>query len=174
MGEWHKTGCVLCGQNCGLEVLVENNRMIIAPSWAQALEIMLPALFATRGYAGAETGACAERALELADVGPLGRLIDPRLKNTDAAARERIPDPGARETFQRSRLRWGDLQREGHREWLAYYRRLLEDAAIDAVDITTPRVCMRPTSIPLDSANRGLAPAAVSAAPVLAEQLPGG
>ncbi len=27
MGEWHKTGCVLCAQNCGLEVLVENNRM---------------------------------------------------------------------------------------------------------------------------------------------------
>ena len=28
MGVWHKTGCVLCAQNCGLEVLVENNRMI--------------------------------------------------------------------------------------------------------------------------------------------------
>ena len=28
MGEWHTTGCVLCAQNCGLEVLVENNRMI--------------------------------------------------------------------------------------------------------------------------------------------------
>ena len=27
MGVWHKTGCVLCAQNCGLEVLVENNRM---------------------------------------------------------------------------------------------------------------------------------------------------
>ncbi|UCD82362.1 MAG: molybdopterin-dependent oxidoreductase [Desulfobacterales bacterium] len=27
MGEWHKTGCVLCAQNCGLEVLVEKNRM---------------------------------------------------------------------------------------------------------------------------------------------------
>jgi anaerobic selenocysteine-containing dehydrogenase len=27
MGKWHKTGCVLCAQNCGLEVLVENNRM---------------------------------------------------------------------------------------------------------------------------------------------------
>ena len=27
MGAWHKTGCVLCAQNCGLEVLVENNRM---------------------------------------------------------------------------------------------------------------------------------------------------
>ncbi|WP_243276994.1 molybdopterin-dependent oxidoreductase [Desulfallas sp. Bu1-1] len=28
MGEWKKTGCVLCAQNCGLEVLVENNRMV--------------------------------------------------------------------------------------------------------------------------------------------------
>jgi len=27
MGKWHKTGCVLCAQNCGLEVLVEDNRM---------------------------------------------------------------------------------------------------------------------------------------------------
>ena len=27
MGEWHKTGCVLCAQNCGLEAFVENNRM---------------------------------------------------------------------------------------------------------------------------------------------------
>ncbi len=28
MGEWHKTGCVLCAQNCGLEILVEDNRMV--------------------------------------------------------------------------------------------------------------------------------------------------
>ena len=28
MGKWHKTGCVLCAQNCGLEVLVENNRLV--------------------------------------------------------------------------------------------------------------------------------------------------
>ena len=28
MGEWKKTGCVLCAQNCGLEVLVEDNRMV--------------------------------------------------------------------------------------------------------------------------------------------------
>ena len=27
MGVWHKTGCVLCAQNCGLEVLVEDNRI---------------------------------------------------------------------------------------------------------------------------------------------------
>jgi anaerobic selenocysteine-containing dehydrogenase len=28
MGQWHKTGCVLCAQNCGLEILVEKNRMV--------------------------------------------------------------------------------------------------------------------------------------------------
>ncbi len=28
MGQWHTTGCVLCLQNCGLEVLVEDNRMM--------------------------------------------------------------------------------------------------------------------------------------------------
>jgi anaerobic selenocysteine-containing dehydrogenase len=28
MGEWRKTGCVLCAQNCGLEILVEKNRMV--------------------------------------------------------------------------------------------------------------------------------------------------
>jgi anaerobic selenocysteine-containing dehydrogenase len=27
MGQWHKTGCVLCAQNCGLEVLVEDDRI---------------------------------------------------------------------------------------------------------------------------------------------------
>lgn len=27
-GQWRKTGCVLCAQNCGLEVLVENDRMV--------------------------------------------------------------------------------------------------------------------------------------------------
>ncbi len=25
---WHKTGCALCSQNCGLEVQVENNRIV--------------------------------------------------------------------------------------------------------------------------------------------------
>ena len=28
MGEWKKTGCVLCAQNCGLEVEVDNNRIV--------------------------------------------------------------------------------------------------------------------------------------------------
>ena len=28
MGVWKKTNCVLCVNNCGLEVMVENNRMV--------------------------------------------------------------------------------------------------------------------------------------------------
>jgi anaerobic selenocysteine-containing dehydrogenase len=28
MATWHKTGCVLCAQNCGLEIQVENDRMV--------------------------------------------------------------------------------------------------------------------------------------------------
>lgn len=28
MEQWHKTGCVLCAQNCGLEILVKDNRMV--------------------------------------------------------------------------------------------------------------------------------------------------
>jgi len=28
MGQWHTTGCVLCAQNCGLKVLVEDNRIV--------------------------------------------------------------------------------------------------------------------------------------------------
>lgn len=28
MSTWHKTGCVLCAQNCGLEIQVENGRMV--------------------------------------------------------------------------------------------------------------------------------------------------
>jgi anaerobic selenocysteine-containing dehydrogenase len=28
MGEWQKTGCILCAQNCGLEMLVEEDRMV--------------------------------------------------------------------------------------------------------------------------------------------------
>jgi 1,4-alpha-glucan branching enzyme len=43
----------------------------------------------------------------------------------DPEARERIPDPSAAETFLRCKLRWDELEREPHRAWLAYYRRLL-------------------------------------------------
>ncbi len=40
-------------------------------------------------------------------------------------ARERIPDPNARTTFEASRLRWDEVDAAGHREWLAFYRRCL-------------------------------------------------
>jgi len=30
MSDWHKTSCVLCPQNCGLEILVGNNKMVRA------------------------------------------------------------------------------------------------------------------------------------------------
>jgi len=28
MGTWHKSSCVCCGQNCGLELQVEDNRIV--------------------------------------------------------------------------------------------------------------------------------------------------
>jgi 1,4-alpha-glucan branching enzyme len=43
----------------------------------------------------------------------------------DPAQRERIPDPIAEATFQSAKLDWGALDRDGHAEWLALYRRLL-------------------------------------------------
>jgi maltooligosyltrehalose trehalohydrolase len=44
----------------------------------------------------------------------------------DPAARERIPDPNDPATFERSKLRWGELDQEEHRRWHARYRELLE------------------------------------------------
>jgi len=32
MSKWHKTFCELCPLGCGLEILVEDNRMIKQPS----------------------------------------------------------------------------------------------------------------------------------------------
>jgi malto-oligosyltrehalose trehalohydrolase len=43
----------------------------------------------------------------------------------DPAARALIPDPGAEETFARSKLPWDELERPGHAEWLALYRMLI-------------------------------------------------
>lgn len=44
---------------------------------------------------------------------------------THSEQRERIPDPNAIETFERSRLNWDDRNSAPHREWLAYVRQLL-------------------------------------------------
>jgi maltooligosyltrehalose trehalohydrolase len=43
----------------------------------------------------------------------------------DEAARARIPDPNARESFERSRLQWRERLQEPHRTWLAYVKELL-------------------------------------------------
>lgn len=43
----------------------------------------------------------------------------------DPAARERIPDPNAIETFAASRLDWSERERAPHAQWLAFHRELL-------------------------------------------------
>jgi 1,4-alpha-glucan branching enzyme len=43
----------------------------------------------------------------------------------DPEKRERIPDPVAPETFERSKLKWAEIAETDHAEWLAYYARLL-------------------------------------------------
>lgn len=44
---------------------------------------------------------------------------------SDPTALERIPDPNAADTFERSRLDWGSLAQPLKREWLNYYHHLL-------------------------------------------------
>jgi maltooligosyltrehalose trehalohydrolase len=44
----------------------------------------------------------------------------------DPAIRERIPDPNAIATFERSRLRWEERLQPAHSDWLAYVRELLK------------------------------------------------
>lgn len=44
----------------------------------------------------------------------------------DPAVRARIPDPNARQTFQRSKLDWREREHGAHAEWLALYRDLLQ------------------------------------------------
>ena len=42
------------------------------------------------------------------------------------SAREEIPDPNAPATFAASRLDWGSIEQQHHREWLRFYRQLLK------------------------------------------------
>jgi maltooligosyltrehalose trehalohydrolase len=63
----------------------------------------------------------------------LGKLVTEGRRNefrsfsafSDPANRERIPDPQSPATFQRSRLRWDELERPPHAGVLALYRALL-------------------------------------------------
>jgi maltooligosyltrehalose trehalohydrolase len=51
----------------------------------------------------------------------------------DETARERIPDPTALTTFEKSRLDWAEPRKEAHSRWLVRYRRLLEIRAGEIV-----------------------------------------
>ncbi len=44
----------------------------------------------------------------------------------DPSARERIPDPSAAATFTKSRLNWGELDRQNNQSWLRFHRNLLK------------------------------------------------
>ena len=44
----------------------------------------------------------------------------------DPASRAGIPDPNAATTFEASRLDWDDLAQPRHRDWLRFYRQLLQ------------------------------------------------
>lgn len=55
----------------------------------------------------------------------------------DAVSRENIPDPNARETFNRSIPDWSARSRPQHEQWLNYYRHLLELRH----SLIVPRLC---------------------------------
>lgn len=78
----------------------------------------------------------------------------------DPAARERIPDPQAPETFQASRLSWEETRREPHRSTLALYRRLLALRAHDPLFRVADRGCfaVRPAGDSTLLLRRGMAP----------------
>ena len=47
---------------------------------------------------------------------------------------DKVPDPQARETFERSRLNWNEIETEQHASMLDFYRRLI------AIRKTTPKL----------------------------------
>ena len=81
----------------------------------------------------------------------LGRLVTEGRRNefkawasfNDPAARERIPDPQAHETFERSRLDWSERDREPHASMLRYYSALLAMRRNERVLQWTPDATQR-------------------------------
>jgi malto-oligosyltrehalose trehalohydrolase len=92
-------------------------------------------------FMGEEWGAC-EPFLYFCDFGgELARQVtDGRRREfarfaafADPATRARIPDPNARETFERPRLDWHSCESAAGRRWLAHYRELLALRAREVV-----------------------------------------
>jgi maltooligosyltrehalose trehalohydrolase len=58
----------------------------------------------------------------------------------DAEARERIPDPQAPSTWQRSTLDWSHAETPAHREWLDFHRALLRIRHTEIVPLLTGEI----------------------------------
>jgi hypothetical protein len=39
MDEWKKTSCALCGQNCGLEVITEGNKIRLMTNYCESMSM---------------------------------------------------------------------------------------------------------------------------------------
>jgi maltooligosyltrehalose trehalohydrolase len=70
----------------------------------------------------------------------------------DPQTRDRIPDPTARETFERSRIDWGEIARSPHREARAETRELLRLRRDAVVPLTKSRFLGAASSLPADDA----------------------
>jgi len=89
----------------------------------------------------------------------LGRLVtEGRRKEfrefsafTDPRMREKIPDPQAPDTFLRSRLNWGELDRDPHRRTLALYKTLLALRRSEPAFRAEGRVAFEATPIDTDT-----------------------
>jgi maltooligosyltrehalose trehalohydrolase len=101
--------------------------------WRAASALLLTAPMTPLLFMGQEWAASAPFQY-FTDLEPgLGRLVTEGRRRefagfpefNDPAARERIPDPQARDTFERSRLDWSERSAPGHAEVLALYTRLL-------------------------------------------------
>jgi 1,4-alpha-glucan branching enzyme len=61
----------------------------------------------------------------------------------DPIEQERIPDPQARETFLSAKLQWEESTQVSHREWMAWYKRILATRREKIAPLlgTMPRTC---------------------------------
>jgi malto-oligosyltrehalose trehalohydrolase len=59
----------------------------------------------------------------------------------DPHRRDQIPDPTAVETFASAKLNWRALDMEPHREWLAFYRRLISIRKAEILPFLDSRAC---------------------------------
>jgi maltooligosyltrehalose trehalohydrolase len=146
---------VVCLQNhdqVGNRALGERlHHQVDLAAWRAASALLLLAPETPLLFMGQEWGATSPFLFftdHHADLGPL--VTEGRRKEfagfrafTDPAARARIPDPQAEETFRRSRLAWGEVEKEPHAGLLRLYRSLIalrREAGIGALERNRYRV----------------------------------